>query len=80
MVITITKLRMAHASTHGARKPPGPMVVGAALGKIVYIINLFKFDINLLLHNFNVFILCGSIWHKFKSIPGAYLKNTQVYF
>ena len=24
MVITMTKLRMAHASTHGARKPPGP--------------------------------------------------------
>ena len=24
MVITIAKLRMAHASTHGARKPPGP--------------------------------------------------------
>ena len=25
MVITMAKLRMAHASTHGARKPPGPM-------------------------------------------------------
>ena len=24
MVITMDKLRMAHASTHGARKPPGP--------------------------------------------------------
>ena len=24
LVITMTKLRMAHASTHGARKPPGP--------------------------------------------------------
>ena len=24
MVITMAKLRMAHASTHGARKPPGP--------------------------------------------------------
>ena len=24
MVITIAKLRMANASTHGARKPPGP--------------------------------------------------------
>ena len=23
MVITMTKLRMAHASTHGERKPPG---------------------------------------------------------
>ena len=23
-VITMAKLRMAHASTHGARKPPGP--------------------------------------------------------
>ena len=22
--ITMAKLRMAHASTHGARKPPGP--------------------------------------------------------
>ena len=25
LVITMAKLRMAHASTHGARKPPGPM-------------------------------------------------------
>ena len=24
MVITMAKLRMVHASTHGARKPPGP--------------------------------------------------------
>ena len=24
MVITMAKLHMAHASTHGARKPPGP--------------------------------------------------------
>ena len=24
MVITMAKLSMAHASTHGARKPPGP--------------------------------------------------------
>ena len=24
MVITMAKLRMAHATTHGARKPPGP--------------------------------------------------------
>ena len=24
MVITMAKLRMAHASTHGAHKPPGP--------------------------------------------------------
>ena len=26
MVITMAKLRMAHASTHGARKPPGPIL------------------------------------------------------
>ena len=26
MVITMAKLRMAHASTHGARKPPGPKI------------------------------------------------------
>ena len=25
LVITIAKLRMAHASTHGARKSPGPI-------------------------------------------------------
>ena len=24
LVITMAKLRMVHASTHGARKPPGP--------------------------------------------------------
>ena len=28
MVITMAKLRMAHASTHGARKPPGPKYWG----------------------------------------------------
>ena len=27
MVITMAKLRMAHANTHGARKPSGPMEV-----------------------------------------------------
>ena len=26
LVIIMAKLRMAHASTHGARKPPGPTV------------------------------------------------------
>ena len=26
MVITMAKLRMAHARTHGARKPPGPII------------------------------------------------------
>ena len=30
MVITMAKLRMAHASTHGARKPPGPIVFNQA--------------------------------------------------
>ena len=25
LVITMAKLRMAHASAHGARKPPGPI-------------------------------------------------------
>ena len=27
LVITIAKLRMAHASMHGARKPPGPIKI-----------------------------------------------------
>ena len=27
MVITMAKLRMAHASTHGAHKPPGPELI-----------------------------------------------------
>ena len=27
LVITMAKLRMAHASTHGARKPPGPTII-----------------------------------------------------
>ena len=26
LVKTMAKLRMAHASTHGARKPPGPII------------------------------------------------------
>ena len=28
LVITMAKLRMAHASTHGAHKPPGPAMLG----------------------------------------------------
>ena len=27
LVITMAKLRMAHASTHGAHKPPGPKIM-----------------------------------------------------
>ena len=27
LVITMAKLCMAHASTHGARKPPGPIII-----------------------------------------------------
>ena len=38
MVKTMAKLRMAHASTHGARKPPGP--------KIAFLID-YKASINL---------------------------------
>ena len=30
MVITMAKLRMAHASTHGARKLPGPIIIEAS--------------------------------------------------
>ena len=29
LVITMAKLRMAHASTHGAHKPPGPICMKA---------------------------------------------------
>ena len=31
MVKTMAKLRMAHASTHGARKPPGPKLIKIVL-------------------------------------------------
>ena len=31
LVKTMAKLRMAHASTHGARKPPGPIVTRVSL-------------------------------------------------
>ena len=31
MVITMAKLRMGHASMHGARKPPGPIFFGPDL-------------------------------------------------
>ena len=34
LVIIMAKLRMAHASTHGARKPPGPKKVGENNGKL----------------------------------------------
>ena len=33
LVITMAKLRMAHGSTHGARKPPGPKPGFWVLGK-----------------------------------------------
>ena len=33
MVITMAKLCMAHASTHGARKPPGPIIQGLGLAQ-----------------------------------------------
>ena len=31
MVITMAKLGMAHAKTHGARKPPGPITIGTGI-------------------------------------------------
>ena len=43
MVITMAKLRMAHASTHGARKPPGP--------KRMFAINHLKLGYPELCHN-----------------------------
>ena len=41
MVITMAKLSMAHASTHGARKPPGPIVttIFGPFSKIIKKIN-----------------------------------------
>ena len=33
MVKTMAKLRMAHASTHGARKPPGPKISFLEVGE-----------------------------------------------
>ena len=33
MVITMAELRMAHASTHGARKPPGPILRADFMGR-----------------------------------------------
>ena len=38
MVITMAKLRMAHASTHGARKPPGPKLLDV---KMIYFCLLY---------------------------------------
>ena len=38
MVITMAKLRMAHASTHGARKPPGPKFEVQSHGTLLDII------------------------------------------
>ena len=34
LVITMAKLRMAHASTHGARKPPGPITLQPGAEKL----------------------------------------------
>ena len=40
MVITMAKLRMAHASTHGARKPPGPKISDLAVQKALINVKL----------------------------------------
>ena len=43
MVITMAKLRMAHASTHDARNPPGPIVESLDVLKVIKIrIPIFK--------------------------------------
>ena len=36
MVITMAKLRMAHASTHGARKPPGPKLMNKSFDQMLF--------------------------------------------
>ena len=36
MVITMAKLRMAHASTHGARIPPGPIHITVISSSVYY--------------------------------------------
>ena len=35
LVITMAKLRMAHVSTHGARKPPGPIFLGGGVQSVL---------------------------------------------
>ena len=48
MVITMAKLRMAHASTHGARKPPGPINfssnVAKRSGRTIVVSKKYMFD------------------------------------
>ena len=50
MVKTMAKLRMAHASTHGARKPPGPIKANSVQLKLKLGLSLaikpFKCDSN----------------------------------
>ena len=46
MVITMAKQRMAHASTHGARKPPGPKLIHVKMHTFVktyFDSNLYKY-------------------------------------
>ena len=51
-VITMAKLRMAHASTHGARKPPGPQCKHYNKRKMIKQNYLEVSDINLFLITF----------------------------
>ena len=43
MVITMAKLRMAHASTHGALKPPGPKFIYSTCHRRIFVGSTFNF-------------------------------------
>ena len=44
MVITIAKLRMANASMHGARKPPGPKIRCLGTLEVVQVVQIANSD------------------------------------
>ena len=70
MVITMAKLRMAHASTHGARKPPGPIFLSVSFKIYLKLVEYLKYP-----------AVCLSKWvPKLHSNPGLspFLLNCKV--
>ena len=63
LVITMAKLRMAHASTHGARKPPGPKTE-KYISELLFPFRSFIYFIHDILGHYQLFAIYLSISMK----------------
>ena len=70
MVITMAKLRMAHASTHGTCKPPGPIVLNVQ----IHLKNSVK-----ILHFLDPFSLHPNFQNQHAAVPGARDKEAIIF-